>query len=135
MRALRRAVIGSVVAAALACVAAAVWIAWPVPTSMTAIPASGSTEIRDKGGLLLRTVRSADGKLAEWTPYARIDVDIINAFVAVEDRRFWTHHGIDALAVLRAVRDNMSAGQTTSGASTISMQTARMLTHSGRGLH
>ena len=49
----------------------------------------------------------------------------INALLAQEDQRFWQHKGVDWTGVLRAVYLNLKAGETTQGASTITMQLAR----------
>lgn len=49
------------------------------------------------------------------------------ALLAYEDRRFRKHPGVDVLAVLRAVRSNWRAGEVVSGASTITMQLARLV--------
>lgn len=49
------------------------------------------------------------------------------AFLAIEDRRFYEHEGVDRLAVLRAIIANMQAGETVQGGSTISQQLARNL--------
>ena len=49
----------------------------------------------------------------------------INALLAQEDQRFWEHKGVDWTGVLRAVYLNLKAGETTQGASTITMQLAR----------
>jgi penicillin-binding protein 1C len=49
------------------------------------------------------------------------------AFVMAEDRRFYTHHGIDWRARLHALWQNVSAFRAVRGASTISEQTVRML--------
>jgi penicillin-binding protein 1C len=51
---------------------------------------------------------------------------IAKAVVAAEDRRFWDHHGVDPLAVLRSCKQTASALRRVSGASTISMQLVRM---------
>ena len=56
------------------------------------------------------------------------------AFVAVEDRRFAEHRGVDPRGVLRAVRDSIAAGRIVSGASTITQQLARLLGKRGVGL-
>jgi penicillin-binding protein 1C len=83
--------------------------------------------ITDRNGIPLRATRAADGSRAAWVPYAQIDPDLINAFVAVEDRRFWDHSGLDVRALLRATKDNLRARRVVSGASTISMQLARLV--------
>ncbi len=49
------------------------------------------------------------------------------AFVAIEDRRFFEHEGVDVRRIIGAVRDNLFDGFAASGASTISMQLARNL--------
>ena len=50
---------------------------------------------------------------------------MVNALLAQEDQRFWEHKGVDWVGVLRAVYLNVKAGETTQGASTITMQLAR----------
>lgn len=51
---------------------------------------------------------------------------IAKALVAAEDQRFWTHSGVDPLALARAIAQNASTGRRVSGASTISTQVIRM---------
>ncbi len=51
---------------------------------------------------------------------------IVQALVAAEDRRFWDHAGVDPLALLRAVGQNLLHGRRISGASTLSTQVIRM---------
>ncbi len=50
-----------------------------------------------------------------------------NALVAVEDRNFYQHGGLDALGVVRAALSNLRSGRTVEGASTLTMQLARQL--------
>ena len=50
------------------------------------------------------------------------------AFLAVEDRRFFSHDGIDLLGMARAFRANWQAGRVVAGGSTVSQQTAKLLT-------
>jgi penicillin-binding protein 1C len=52
---------------------------------------------------------------------------IAQAIVAAEDRRFWSHPGVDVLALARAVAQNAILGRRVSGASTLSTQVIRML--------
>ncbi|MHB8528418.1 MAG: transglycosylase domain-containing protein [Caulobacteraceae bacterium] len=49
------------------------------------------------------------------------------AFVAIEDRRFWSHEGFDPMGIARAVIADISAGRPAQGASTITQQLARNL--------
>lgn len=58
-------------------------------------------------------------------PYEKIPLRLIKALEAGEDSRFQTHHGIDYIGVLRAVKSNVSAGEQNQGASTITQQLAR----------
>ena len=117
---------GLVLAAAAACVA--VWIALPLPASLVTRSArEQGVTIEDRTGVTLRSTRGTNGSHAQWVPYGQIDGDVINAFVAVEDRRFWEHSGIDLRSVVRAMKDNLRARQVVSGASTITMQLARLM--------
>ncbi|HUF27257.1 MAG TPA: penicillin-binding protein 1C [Gemmatimonadaceae bacterium] len=104
-----------------------VWLVWPLPSSLLAPDAGPGVTIEDRHGLPLRSTRAADGSRSRWVPYAEIDADLINAFVAVEDRRFWEHRGIDPRAIARAARDNLRARRVVSGASTITMQLSRVV--------
>ncbi len=109
------------------------WVAWPLPEQVVARVAAPSVTIEDRHGVVLRTTRAVDGSRARWMPLAEIDPKIITAFVAVEDRRFFDREAaVDWRALARAARDNLLARRVVSGASTISMQTARLLRPSER---
>src|SRR5690606_19423311 len=110
-----------------------VWVAWPLPADIVAPGPVPSLEIQDRHGITLRTTRSADGSRGGWTSIDDIDPELLQAFLAAEDARFFAHHGVDPRAALRAARDNIAAGRIVSGASTITMQTARLLRPTGRG--
>ncbi|MDW8479846.1 MAG: transglycosylase domain-containing protein [Xanthomonadales bacterium] len=64
----------------------------------------------------------------------RVSPLYLEALLALEDRRFRLHPGVDPLAALRAAWQNLRAGRVVSGASTLSMQTARLLEPMPRGL-
>jgi penicillin-binding protein 1A len=57
--------------------------------------------------------------------YDQIPELVKHAFLAAEDERFFEHHGIDYLGVVRAVLIDFLSGDKTQGASTITMQAAR----------
>jgi len=52
---------------------------------------------------------------------------LLETLVAIEDRRFWWHPGIDPLALARAAMQDLRAGRIVSGGSTLTMQAARLL--------
>jgi 1A family penicillin-binding protein len=61
----------------------------------------------------------------ETIPYDQLPRDLINAAVAVEDSKFYQHHGYDLSGIVRAALKNFAAGHVRQGASTITQQLAR----------
>lgn len=57
--------------------------------------------------------------------YNQIPKDLINAFVAIEDERFWYHNGIDIKRIIGAFIHNLQRGSLSEGASTITQQLVR----------
>ena len=93
-------------------------------------PAPLATEVLDREGLLLSAHIAADG---QWRMPATDSVPPVleAAVLAFEDRRFYRHVGMDARSLLRALRDNITAGRVVSGGSTLTMQVARMCRGAG----
>lgn len=60
-----------------------------------------------------------------WVPLERFPHVVVDAVLLAEDRRFWTHPGIDPLAVARALLVNLRQHEVRQGASTITQQVAR----------
>ncbi len=58
---------------------------------------------------------------------SRLPVDLINALLATEDRRFYSHFGVDPLSVLRAAYVNLRAGSIRQGGSTLTQQLGKNL--------
>lgn len=58
-------------------------------------------------------------------PITDVPQHFINALVAQEDSRFFKHDGVDYIGLARAMKENITAGQVTQGASTITQQLAR----------
>ena len=73
------------------------------------------------GELIARSARSA---VCRW-PTTTFRVLVRKAFVAAEDQRFFEHHGFDYSGVLRAAWVDLTSGDFSQGASTITMQAAR----------
>jgi penicillin-binding protein 1C len=81
----------------------------------------------DHDGVLLDSARIDYGvRRFDWVALGDISTALTDAVVAGEDRRFWTHDGVDWRAALGAARDNLT-GERRRGASTITMQLATML--------
>jgi penicillin-binding protein 1A len=60
-------------------------------------------------------------------PYFRIPDYVRKAFIAIEDTRFYEHHGIDFIRIFGAIYQDIKAGGYVQGASTITQQLAKML--------
>jgi penicillin-binding protein 1C len=86
-----------------------------------------SPEVVTRDGTLLRPFLSKDGYWRLKTTVRDVSPRYLALLKAYEDRRFDTHHGIDPLALGRAAIQYLKAGHVISGASTLSMQAARLL--------
>ncbi len=83
-------------------------------------------------GQMIR-VHAADGSVivsmgpsfGEWLPYGQIPAVMRDATVAVEDRRFRSHLGVDPVGIARSVKVRFDRGHWTQGGSTITQQLAR----------
>lgn len=64
----------------------------------------------------------------EWVPESDIPTNFKNAFVSIEDQRFWTHHGVDVKRTAAAVL-NVLTGKSVFGGSTITQQLIKNLTN------
>jgi len=60
-------------------------------------------------------------------PIERIPLHVRDAFIAAEDAGFYTHSGIDPVGILRAFLNNLSAGSSVQGGSTITQQVVKSL--------
>ncbi len=90
--------------------------------------------VRDRHGAFLGELPGEDADGMGYWPVQVVPPRVQAATVALEDRRFHDHPGVDPLAVARAVRQNLVAGRVISGASTVAMQVARMQSPGARSL-
>ncbi len=118
----RAALAGAVLAAAF--FAAVRWI--PFPGERLA-RLDASAVLTDRNGEPLRVKLAAGGFDCRPGYVPAPEHWIAKAMVASEDRRFWTHPGVDGWALVRAVSQNLAGGRRVSGASTISTQVIRLL--------
>ena len=93
-----------------------------------------SPVVLDQRGAWLRALPVEDGRWRVRADLARTDPTFQKRLIAVEDARFFIHPGVDPLAVVRAFGSAVAHGRPTSGASTLTMQTARLLEPRPRNL-
>jgi len=89
-----------------------------------------SVTVYDRQMNLIQVTAVEDGIRRQYTPFDQIPEEIKNAFIKAEDNRFYSHNGVDFKAALRAFKQNTSELRTVSGASTITMQLARIISPS-----
>lgn len=82
-----------------------------------------STYYDDNEVVIAKTNQS--GIKREWVPLEDISDELIKATIAIEDKRFYHHHGFDIKRIIASALKNMKAGAKVEGASTITMQYAR----------
>jgi penicillin-binding protein 1C len=98
------------------------------PSLLHRLPVPCSAQALDRQGKLLHLFTTKDGGYWRLPAHlAHIDQDFIRLLLACEDQRFWSHHGVDPLALGRAVTQLIGHRRAVSGASTITMQTVRLL--------
>jgi penicillin-binding protein 1C len=107
---------------------AILWAAYPFPEERLPEVLSGGSSLildREEGIIAWRV----DTREAWRFPVGIDEVSpwLVKATLAAEDKRFWSHFGMDPLAVMRAIGLNLSHGRRISGASTITMQTMRLI--------
>jgi 1A family penicillin-binding protein len=125
----RRRGIASVAAAVLvAVVGAAAILVWALrdlpPGSSLAGSAEPSVvfETADGGPLARKgPLKLADASLADFPK------TLVDAVISIEDRRFYTHWGLDSRGIFRALARNVSAGEVVEGGSTINQQLVKIL--------
>ncbi|MBB3463063.1 penicillin-binding protein 1C [Rhizobium sp. BK377] len=86
-----------------------------------------SPEVLDADGQLLRAFATPEGRWRLKTDVSDVDPQFVRMLVAYEDQRFYEHSGIDVWALGRAALQFVSNGRIVSGASTLSMQAARLI--------
>jgi len=93
-----------------------------------------STIITDDKGEVINAYLTKDEKWRMKTELNEISPLLRKTIIAKEDKYFYSHPGVNAIAVARAFFKNLFRMKTTSGASTITMQVARALEHRKRNI-
>jgi penicillin-binding protein 1C len=114
--------------ATIGTIAVTLWVRLgPVPAEVLDVNDAVSTVVVDRHGVPLYEALSGDGTRSIRLEADRLPTMLAAATVAAEDRRFYSHPGIDPIAILRAVRRNIVEHQVVEGGSTITQQTAKLL--------
>lgn len=99
---------------------------WPYPIEwLRALPVS--TVVTAQDGTWLRVLPTPAGERVLPLAWAEAAPALRAAVLAGEDERFFSHAGVDAFAVLRALLTNVQRGRVVSGASTLTMQVVRIV--------
>jgi len=113
------------------------------PTILVATAAPIAAPVRLKATISV-TYLDKDGKVigrqgpvaGKYVRLAQLPAYLPRAFLAMEDRRFYRHHGVDFLGLSRAAYNDLRARRVVAGGSTISQQTAKLLfTDGSRTFH
>ena len=100
-----------------------VWLSATAPLSQSLRPAAAPsiTALASDG----RPIARRGAITAEPVSVERLPAHVSHAFLAIEDRRFYSHIGVDPWGIARAAVRNLLAGQVREGGSTISQQLAK----------
>jgi len=122
--------------------AAGLWLAalgrdgldhWVAATVLPPLVAETSVEVLARDGRLLRAFTVSGDRWRMAVGLDGVDAGYLAMLVAYEDKRFYRHHGVDPVALLRAAGQAALHGGVVSGGSTLTMQVARLLEDSGTG--
>jgi penicillin-binding protein 1C len=116
-------------AAAAACVLGlALWVrCGPIRPGLLDFSEATSTVVVDRRGVPLYEALSGDGTRSVRMTAAALPPALTDATIAAEDRRFWSHLGVDLFAVARATGRNLRQLRIVEGGSTITQQVAKLL--------
>jgi penicillin-binding protein 1C len=96
----------------------------PVPPGLLRPPVQ-SIALLDRNGIPLREARVAE-RFSRELALGEVPRNVVDAILAAEDKRFYSHHGIDWLATGRALLAGLRHGRIVSGASTITQQLVKI---------
>jgi penicillin-binding protein 1C len=99
----------------------------PLPAELREGHYAESVRYFDRDGGLLREVRASDAARARWSSLEDVGPRAVEAVLAAEDRHFFSHPGVDPIAIVRALATSLWHRRVVSGASTLTMQLARLV--------
>ncbi|MDQ3282402.1 MAG: penicillin-binding protein 1C, partial [Acidobacteriota bacterium] len=122
------------IVAIVAIVAIAGWIRFaPIDPALLSRPQS--TTVLDRNGEVLYESLNGGGTRGEALRADALPPHVVDATLAAEDKRFFSHYGVDPIAIARAALHDIRAMRVVEGGSTISQQVAKLLlASSNRGV-
>src|SRR4051812_32501987 len=96
----------------------------PIPAALLRPPIQ-SISLLDRNGIPLRERRVAE-RFSHELVLEEVPRHVLDAILAAEDKRFYSHHGVDWLATGRAAVAGITRGRIVSGASTITQQLVKI---------
>lgn len=107
------------------------WLA-PADPQKELLARYGSTRLVDLHGRPLRDWTGPLHARARVVDLGDVSPWLVHATLSLEDRRFFSHPGVDPVAILRAARSNLARGRIVSGASTLTQQVVKLMRPRGR---
>lgn len=101
-----------------------------IVTDVLSLPDGQPASLVSLEPVLISGMRAGSKQVREWIPLSQIPSALIETVLAVEDRRFFSHHGIDPIAIGRALWANVTRGGVVQGGSTLTQQLAKNLYYS-----
>ncbi|TMF83734.1 MAG: penicillin-binding protein [Chloroflexi bacterium] len=98
----------------------------PDPGSLSAKELAQATKIYDRNGILLY-VKHTEGVIRTVMPLSAISPHLVDATIALEDRLFYTHNGIDIRRIIAAAIADVTHQRVEQGASTITQQLVKRM--------
>ncbi|MEO7724772.1 MAG: transglycosylase domain-containing protein, partial [Chthoniobacterales bacterium] len=130
----RRALFGAAFLLAVVCLTTLLTLRFePLPASLQRAPSAG-IRFTDRRGIVLREALLEGGRFTTPVTIEQVPPNLLAATICAEDKRFWSHHGIDPLAIARAAGDAARKGHIVSGASTITQQLLKVVEQRPRTL-
>jgi len=130
---LKRLIIALICIAVLACGAVGVWALTvisktpPIDADNIYSMLSENSVIYDDAGNEIENLFASGAGLRTNLNFTEMPEDLINAFIAIEDKTFWEHGGFNIVRILGAIWDSLTSGDSIRGTSTITQQLARNL--------
>ena len=101
-----------------------------VVTEVVSVPGGQPLSLVSLESVLISGMRGGTRQVREWIPANRIPTTLIQTLLAIEDRRFFSHVGVDPIAIGRALWTNFTRGAVVQGGSTLTQQLAKNLFYS-----